>query len=271
MIALALMPTVMLGGCPRSGNGNDESDTVALTMPGSEQDRSDRPEPPVVFVRLHVWIVEVPVGLVSRSEDLWSYLNEEPVGPQRQAMLGRNGLRVGTSPADAWDDIAKLLREMTGSQMRRSELASLPARPIDLVLKQDVPAATIFTSRDDRTLTGADCPGGDYVLTLTATVDMHDPSFVVITAVPQIRSARGRPRYVGDGDSYRLTMTAERTTFENLMFQLPLSENDIMVVGPGSRSRRTTSVGRNFLVRTNEGMSFEKVLVIRPELSVTRR
>ncbi|MGC9454466.1 MAG: hypothetical protein ACP5HU_06340 [Phycisphaerae bacterium] len=270
-IVLPLLLTAALVGCVPNGDDEAGPDSLVASMPAAADSEPNGSATVVVFLRLHVWVVEVPSGMISRSEDLWSYLDEEQVGPQRQAALGRNGLRVGVAPGEAWEDISQILREMTGSQIRRSQLASLPGRTLDLVLRENAPAATIFTSREDRTLTGADYPRGDYVLALTATVDVHDPSFVVITAVPQIRSAREVPRYVGSGENYRLLMSGERIAFENLMFQLSLSENDIMVIGPGSQSRRTTSIGRNFLVRESEGISFEKVLVIRPEMDVTRR
>lgn len=271
LILLPLAWLVLSSGCVRGEDDSGETGSQGMTMPAGEQTEPAQSLPPVVYVRLRVWTLEVPAGLASRSEDLWSYLDEEPIGAERQAALGRNGLRVGTAPAEAWDNLSELLREMTIGEMRSRQLVSLPGRPVDVMLKEDIPAATIFTSRDDRTLTGADYPGGDYILTFTATVDVQNPSFVLLTAVPQIRSRQRRARYVGEGENYRLVVSAERTSFENLMFRLRLSENDIMVIGPGTQSRRSTSVGRNLLVRRSEGMAFEKLLVVRPELSLTRR
>jgi hypothetical protein len=267
-----LVPWVLLAagaGC----NGSDDAPELPANRPVMPADRTDeleRPRPPVLLVRLHVWALEVPAGLASRSEDLWSYLNEEPLGPTRQASLGRNGLRVGTAPADAWGELAPLLRQMTGSGIRRSQLAALPGNPLQYALKEDQPPRTIFTSHDDRTLTGADYPPGNYVLMLTATVDVQNPSFVVVTGSPQIRCEPGLPRYVREGATYRVVVRPERFTFDHLRFQLSVSENDIIVIGPGTQSRRATSIGRSFLVRRREGMDFETVLVIRPVLSTAR-
>ncbi len=271
IILPALVLIAAVAGCQNDGRQAAEPSFADQTMPGGNRDNPETSSPPVLFVRLNTWILEAPVGLISRSEDLWSYLEEEQIGPRRQAALGRNGLRVGTAPADAWPEIAERLREMTGNELRRAQTTALPGRSMDLILRREQPAATIFTSQDDRTLVGADYPAGDYVLMVTATLDVHDPSFVLITGMPQIRTGQEQPRYIVTEDGVQLAAEADRYSFDQLMFQLSISDNDIIVIGPGSQSRQTTSIGRHFLVRQTGGMAFEQVVVIRPEITAARR
>ena len=59
-------------------------------------------EPPVELrewaVRLRLFSVEVPVGMSSRSDLIWSYLDEEPIQAGRTGVLAANGFRLLPAP-----------------------------------------------------------------------------------------------------------------------------------------------------------------------------
>jgi hypothetical protein len=155
---------------------------------------------------------------------------------------------------------------MTGRPIHESQFASQPGVPHHVILHEGRPIQTIFLSYSDRTLSGADYPPGDDLLSLSCTLSEDDPNSMVITGLPQIRSSQRRLQVVREGGTAMLVERPTMFPFSALTFQVPVSKGDFLVVGPGAESRRSSSVGNSFLVRQKEGMEFETVLIILPEV-----
>lgn len=227
-------------------------------------------EPPVEprqwAVRLRMFSIEVPVGMSSRSELIWSYLDEEPIQASRTGVLAANGFRVGTAGRQAWPQLANILSEMTGQQLNELIMNIPPGKVIPVTLKKDQPSQTIFIYSQDRTAVGQDYPPGDYLLAIAVTINHDDPSKVVLTATPQIRSSQPRVKLAKiPAGGYSRKRDAPIIAFRNLTFQITLPSRDIIVIGPGSESSRTTSAAYNFLVAHRKGMEFERILVLVPQ------
>ena len=150
IIVLFLVQAVLTGCAPEPEATSQPATIIPLTEP-VEPGASEQV---VVLVSVRLVTIEVPVGIVSRSEDLWSYLDEEPMGAETLAVLGRNGFRMGIGRADTWPDVAKLLTKMTGQALKRSDLFTRPGDPLRITLKEDQPIQTIWISRRDLTLRG---------------------------------------------------------------------------------------------------------------------
>jgi hypothetical protein len=219
-----------------------------------------------LITTLNLATIEVPIGTASGSEEIWSYLDEEPVKATRSASLGRNGIRVGLGRGDSWPDLKRIFQRMTGRSLTQSRVASTPGNPLPIVLKEHLGVQTIFTFHDDRTLSGRDHPPGDNMLTVVCTLDADDPSRVLLTAVPQIRSSRKKTRFVLGGAGPSLQAAAEVHSFAHLTFQLMVPREGFVVIGPGMAARNPTSVGHHFLVKEREGVQFETVVVLTPEV-----
>ena len=101
----------------------------------------------VLVVRINLITVRVPVGSVSNSEQLFSYLDEEPVGARVGSALAHNGIRVGLGRKDAWKDVADILGQITGQPLARTSLLARPGTPMPIVFKPQQKARTIFTYR----------------------------------------------------------------------------------------------------------------------------
>lgn len=230
----------------------------------------DRPDPETtkrfrLLVQMRIGAVETPVGAATGSEELWTYLNEEMIRPVHAAALGRNGFRVGIGREDAWPDVARILRRLTGSTVELRSAVALPGDPMAVDLKRDQPAATIFTFYDDRTLRGSDYPAGDYVLAALCTVDESDPSHLLLTGTPQVRVERQRTRVLRDGGGFRLGSRPRYVSLDPLTFRVPVKPGDFVVIGPGAAAKREVSPGHHFLTRTRDGVEFETVLVLMPQ------
>lgn len=217
----------------------------------------------VYMIHLRLGTVEVPAGIASGSEELWSHLDEEPIS-LRSRVLGLNGFRVGLGRADDWKDIERTLKRMTGQSFKSATIQALAGQPAPVELKSGQSTQLIFTSHEDQTLSGRHFPPGDYLLTLTCTLNEDDPSKVVITAVPQIRTTRRQPRLVEDRGVTKLVHRPITYTLTPMTFQLTVPNNDFLVIGPGIQARRPTSPGHHFLTKTRKGVPFETVVILRP-------
>ncbi len=227
---------------------------------GSEAPREIR------AIRLFLYRLEVPVGQLSGTEQVWSYLDEEAVGASKNLTLGLNGIRVGLGRGQDWPDVAEAIRRLTGQSLAEGLSSILPGQAKHLAMKKEHDPMTLFIFRDNRTLTGQDVPAGDYVLTLSCTVHENDPREVLFTALPQMRTVGNIPekRFQGRVMSWKKGPKFE--PFLAALFQLPIPKDGFLLIGPGSQSRRPSSLGNQLLVSQKDGLPFETIIVVKPEL-----
>jgi len=220
----------------------------------------------LLVVHLRLVAVELPVGTVSSSEQIWSYLDEEGIRQARTAVLTLNGIRIGRGQEASWPDVARVLQRMTGRAVNESMMTALPGDPVPIILKAHQPAQTIFVFDQDGTLRGADYPPGDNLLRICCTLDQDDPSQVLITGLPQIRTSRMRTRFIRRNGRLIMADRPDLYSLTELTFQALLPSKDFLVIGPGIQSARPSSVGHKFLVKDKEGIAFEILLVIKVEV-----
>ena len=111
MRILAILPLClvsMLAGCPSSSSSAPAAPAAppAPIQNGKAMSLVTKGTPSIAngfffMIRMRMATVEVPVGTASGSEEIWSYLDEEPVSAFSQGALGRNGFRVGRGRADS--------------------------------------------------------------------------------------------------------------------------------------------------------------------------
>ena len=225
----------------------------------------------MLAVRVKVVLIELPAGTVSASEEIWSYLDEEPVGADRGAALGRNGLRVGMGRQGNWPDLAKVLKQMTGRSFRQGVKLTAPGVSTAFKLNERDHSSTIFTSHADRSLSGADYPPGRDMLSILCTIDEDEPSTILVTALPQIESARRKPSVSAANGNVAIEVKPTFYNFPELMFQLSVPAGSFLLIGPGAQARRPTSIGHHFLVRKRDRAEFETVVVLTPEVLAVPR
>lgn len=230
----------------------------------------DKPEQRILLIRLRLIVIQAPAGTVSDSEELWSYLNEEPVGVRTGWALGQNGVRVGLGQESSWPEIAQILRRLTGSPVSHNHVLVQPGAMVPISFKEHQPAQTFFVVRPEGTLVGNDYPPGDNVLMMAATINFDDPASVFLSASPLVRTTHRQPRYVEQPVGFALANEPSYYPMEELAFQLRIPAGGFMLIGPNRESRRSSSLGRHFLLRQRDGLSFETVMVIAPEVFAAR-
>lgn len=275
LAVLAWLLAPVLAGCPAGGPDGPGANASGpgggtgnpfISRPAGSADPA-RPPQAYLVVRLRLVTVEVPVGMASGSEEIWSYLEEEPVRSIGPAGLGRNGIRVGLGRQDNWQDLARILKRLTGQSPKQNLVVAMPGQPLPIVLKENQAEQTIFLFHDDRTLRGADYPqASDNVLAIVCTLDEDDSSKVLVTMTPQVRSIRAQTRFVVTSEGPRIVAEPEVSSFTQLTCQAMVPSQDFLVIGPGAYSQRPTSLGHHFLVKKKQGMEFETLLVLIPEV-----
>ena len=220
----------------------------------------------VLVVRTNLITVQVPVGSVSNSEDLWSYLDEEPAGAHVGSALSSNGIRVGLGRKGAWKNVTAILQQLTGQPLVHTSLLVPPGTPMPIVFKSSQKSQTIFTYRRDASLVGQDYPAGDNVLVTTATINYDDPSAVYMTAAAAIRSNRRRQGYTKRSGRYALTSESVYYRLDGMDFRFKVPRGDFILIGPAAEARRRSSPGYHFLIHQRKALQFETVVIIAPEV-----
>jgi len=248
-------------------------DTAVNRSPGAGQGQvlspqGDQPLPVGAkpFTHIRIAFVELPAGMASSSEDIWSYLDEEPIQAARSASFGRNGFRIGRGSAESLPQLMQALQRLTGREVAYKTLVALPGTPTAITVRQGQPGATLFLVNPDRTLSGADYPPGDSLLRLEGSLNPENMSEVLLTGLPQIRSAVAPMRVVETAGGPKLEAQKELFNFEELRFQLFVSNKGFLVIGPGVMALQPTSLGHYFFIAEREGIAFETVLILIPEL-----
>ena len=272
-VCLMTAAAVLSAGCPADLNPADVAASTSTAPRLIEVKAGSKVNATTHMLLVHFKAVqiELPVGTASGSEEIWSYLDEEPLGAARGAALGRNGLRVGLGRQDSWPDLSKILRRMTGRGFKRSVKLTKPGTPVAFEMSRRKHDSTIFTSHADRSLSGADYPAGRYLLSVLCTLDEDEPSTILITATPQIQSARRKPKLAVLKGGVVLAAKPTIYNFPELTFQVSVPVKDFLVVGPGAQSRRPSSIGNHFFVRQSGGAQFETVIVLVPEVFAAPR
>ncbi len=267
-VAGVLILVAAVGGC--------QPDHEAVgRLPGAGQGQvlspqGDEPLPAGAkpFTRIRIAFVELPAGMASNSEDIWSYLDEEPIQAARSASFGRNGFRIGRGSAESLPQLMQALRRLTGREVSYKTIVALPGSPTAITVRQGQPGATLFLVNPDRTISGADYPPGDSLLRLEGSINPENMSAVLLTGLPQIRSAVAGMRVVQAADGPKLEAQKELFSFEQLRFQLFVPNEGFLVIGPGVMAHQPTSLGHYFFIAEREGIAFEMVLIVIPEVLV---
>ena len=143
---IALGGCLALAGCGPADEdgemqgGSAQTQALLASNPMTPEGQADESRQVVLLVRMRLVSIEVPVGQASGSEEIWSYLDEEPVAADGNGVVGRNGFRVGRARRDAWPDLAETLKDQLEQDVRSKgeQKAQEGARLMERVLAETV-------------------------------------------------------------------------------------------------------------------------------------
>jgi len=228
--------------------------------------KDQNPRDFIILVRLRLMTIRVPIGSVSESEQLWSYLDEEPANARVGPSLSCNGIRIGVGRKEAWDNIIGILQRQTGQRRTRSVAQAPPGTPMPVIFKAARGTQTIFTYRRDNTLVGNDYPPGENVMMMAATVDYDDLDAVQLSGSLVVRSKRRSGNYIKKPGGYAFVSKNIHHRLVDMGFRFRIPRGDFLLIGPGQEVQRKSSPGRHFLVHEDRAVEFETVVIIAPEV-----
>ncbi len=270
-LAAAGVGLAITAGCPPAADPARRGPAAALPPPTplSPLQRPAQPDSQSKFlrlVRLKFMAIDLPLGATGESERLWSYLDEEPVGARISVTLGQNGFRVGQGRGSDWPQMKDVIDRLTIKSWRSWILQSLPGNSVSIALKERQDVQTIFVFRRNRTLFAKDYPPGDNVLAIVPTLSYDDPTGVHMTASALIRTTRRRSQYVKTPAGYVIATAPVLHELPEMEFRLAVPQGGLVLIGPSKAAKDATSPGSAFLTHSVDGVRFEQILVIVPEV-----
>jgi hypothetical protein len=264
-VLFSLAVAAALAGCgPPQGPFGPPPTVRTVETTASAESRQAGP----LGVCLRLAVIDLPLGAASEGEEVWARLREDTIDPERSRIMKANGLRAGVAKARNLVDLIGALEGLTGREILYGTIPAVSDNPRTVTLRMDEPPRTFFMITREGSIRGADYPGGEYMLAVACRLYKDDPSRVLLTAMPQIRSATPDTRIVRTGG--RLTFQPYRQVLglDEAAVTLTMAVGDILVIGPSREARRPSSIGHAFLVGDREGIPFENVLLVIPEMLI---
>ncbi len=259
-IAWVLLAAWVVAGCGPTVEDDPERDWMAARSAERKEALAG-----VHFVQIRVMVVELPFS--NRAvENVWGMVDESLLTAKESGSLSANGMRAGLGTAESWPEVAAELKRLAGRQITEALAINNANQPITLAVKERQPAATVFAVHADQTISGLDFPAGEYLLALMCAFDPDDPSEMHLACQPQVR---GRRRQVGTGapgDGALLSNQYRVVGLDMMTFQTRMAQGQFLLVGPGHRAERATSIGHRFFIKDKGGMPVATLLVLFPEV-----
>ena len=220
----------------------------------------------VFVVRLRMATIELPFGSVTNSQTVWSGLDEKPVHQTEPGILARNGIRMAVGGGEKWPQLAEALTELSGRPLPHQIMHTVPGRPFHIPLGRHPDGQTIFIRYPDGTLSGDDYPPSYNALAVLCTLDAARTSGMRITLVPQVHSLHREVHFRKGSKRFGVSKDQAIYGFPPLQCRTPVPANGFLLIGPGAGATQPTSVGHRFLCYQTDGIKFETVLVLMPQV-----
>lgn len=211
-------------------------------------------------------VVEVPAGTISASEDIWSYVDEEPISGRASGLLGRNGIRAGIGADENWPRVATVLNHLAGRPFKHTISTLYSGDKTSLLANVYDQPQTIFMFRDNLTLTGADYPAGEYSLNIAAWLDQDDPGRLILAICPRVISSKREPQFIQGPNGLEMVTRPAEFILDQVSFHLAMKAGEFLIIGPGWQAAKPDSLGRAFFTRKTNDIRMETVYIIVPEI-----
>jgi hypothetical protein len=215
-----------------------------------------------IYLYLDIYQLTVPYGTISTNEEFWKRINEQSVDVTTYDLLFKNGIRVGQASTADWDYFKKII-DQNPATTQTSTLTGAPGKVMELEIKKDVPAQTLFYFDSQNVLQGRSYDESDNLLAVSFEPAPRKLGTARITLCPMLRATRKRLQYTVLNDEREIQYVAAERLFDlNLCADVP--PGNFLVVAPSIEARSATSVGRAFFTRDGQAERLEEIFLIVP-------
>ncbi len=223
-------------------------------------------ETPVrVGICLDILRVEVPLGAVSGSYELWNHLDEQALGAEQIVTLKRNGLRAGVGRAEAWQPIKTFL-DGIDDHFVYHQSTPLSTGVLSLDLTNGPDDQEVFWFGKNGEMAGRSFPGSRNVLQVIYRMSPADPGGLILKVIPEIRRHRRKMEWTRRGKQFLPVPVYYGRTFHELVVETALPAGRFLAIGPGREIDLARIIGRALLTREVEGKRYESIYFLTPNV-----
>lgn len=219
----------------------------------------------IQFVQLILEVVraEFPVNQSRHSRKVWNHVDELRIEPELNALLSRNGLRVGVASTDAWPAISAVF-DAAGAAVHSDQLAAQPGIPVNLPMAKITESESLFIHGPEGRLAGKTFSAGEKALTLDYAVRPEFGNATDLVLHFEVRQDRGVMTWERQADgTTRQVPAMDRDVFDELATGVTLRDNEFLVIGQ-SAAVADNLLGGSFLTRQLDRGKVELLLFISP-------
>jgi hypothetical protein len=240
---------------------------ISLTAhPPKAADPRD-PAPPVeALIHLDIYQLDLPVGSVSRSEELWKRADEQcvGVGAGTADVLYKNGLRCGVVPRTEWAFFKDYMAGQPG-RMRQTTINGVRGDSVALEMDKPIDREDLFyfdAANQLHARTFEQCVNG---MSLSFQPAPRKAGSVRISICPTIRGERRRIEFTSTNQEYESPF-AEVTRIYDLNLRADVPDDSFLIVAPSADANptSTSSIGGRFFTAQEKSERLEQVLLIVP-------
>ncbi len=218
--------------------------------------------------QLDVYLVAVPLGAVSRSNEFWKRVDEATVDPATYDLLYKNGIRVGVARTSEWSYFKSIIDQYP-AHSRNASVSGGDAGALQLDMKKAVPWQDIFYFTDENILYGRSYEKSDNLLGISFLQAPRKPGTVRMSVCPTVRSLRKTFEERMHGEEHQFAYVSPEKLYDlNLTTDVPL--NSFLVIAPSQMAKWEMSIGAAFFVSDGVAEQFENVLLLVPRLADVR-
>ena len=221
------------------------------------------PQPQLgAMVHLDIYVLDLPVGFVSKDEEFWKRVDEQAIGIADADRLNRNGIRCGVVPRSESLYFSQFFDHLP-HHAARSVVDDLHSDNVKLDVGKKFNLQDLFFVDAQNQLQGRSYDAGENELTLAFGPTPRKPGSVRLVFCPTIHSERKRMQFTALNDEYEMPMS-EVDRLYDAAITADVSDDSFFIVAPSADASLRTSVGGAFLIRSDQPEQTEQVILVMP-------
>ena len=223
---------------------------------------------PRLDVALRVLQIRVPSDARSKCEPLWTYVREDVLDAEVHRRLRENGIRVGVSRLEWYEQIRGVLSAVPDHSINEPEPLRLPfGFPLGLELDKAPRDQTLFFLNEDNVLVGETWEKSRNQLRISYVLDASRKGRIRLEVMPQVRREKSEIGLGSPETGFSPPSRLEGRTFEQAGFYLGLDADEILVLAPNENATAYGIIGGAFLTEDIDRRGYDRYVLIRPEVS----
>ncbi len=271
------LPFMFLLNLPACGPGGPfapqprplpDADT-AFTNTDSNRDATPRGNSKRGVLQISVISVQIPTRSIRSVTKVWDHLREDVIPGDTALRLRDNGLRVGISSLQWWNEVKSIFEAVDGHRALNAGPSVLQrGAPLQLDLDNDARDQTVFYLAPDGILSGHTLPASRNSLRLTWLPDSGSAEGVRVSFTPLVTQDSGW-RWVKTDAGVAQAPGRDEHAYPAGAFTISASPDEFILLAPGENARLFGMLGGVLLRSRIDEVDYSTFIFLRPEWQPT--